>query len=200
MSAVIFDIGNVLIEWRPEAALGHLFATEQQMADALERIDFAGWNLEQDRGRSWAEGVAIGAEAYPEDAAVFETYAKGLADAHRAPIAGTATILYALAAQGVPVFALTNASVETVQVVREMHNFMSCFADVVISGEEGLVKPDAAIFETLINRNGLQAQDCIFVDDSPKNVAGAIAAGLKGVLFESPAKLEHDLRALGVLE
>ncbi len=199
MRAVIFDIGNVLIKWRPEAALGHLFETDQEMRDALKRIDFAAWNLEQDRGRTWEEGVAIGAETYPDDAAIFEAYAQGLAAAHREPIDGTIAILDALAAQDTPLFALTNASVETVQVVREIHGFMAHFGDVVISGEEGVVKPGPEIFDLVIRRNGLEAEDCVFVGDGPKNVAGAMAAGMQGVLFESPQKLESDLRALRVL-
>jgi HAD superfamily hydrolase (TIGR01509 family) len=67
----------------------------------------------------------------------------------------------------------------------------------VVSGEEGLVKPDPAIFDLFLSRAGLAAADCVFIDDSEANVAGARDVGMHALHFRDPATLRGDLRALG---
>jgi len=199
MKAVVFDLGNVLIRWQPEAALSHLFDSPEDMARVLAEIDFAGWNLEQDRGRSWDDGVAAGREAHPEQGHVFAAYAEGLAAAHREPISGTIALLERLHAVGTPLFAITNASERTVELVAEMHGFMPRFGDVVISGVEGVAKPDHGIFNTFLARNGYAPEDCLFIDDSPRNVEAARAVGMAAHHFTTADELERDLVERGFL-
>jgi 2-haloacid dehalogenase len=77
--------------------------------------------------------------------------------------------------------------------------FLTWFTDVVVSGEEKLVKPDAAIYTRLLERNGLQAGDCLFIDDSAANVAAARAVGMQAVHFTGVQTLRRDLAMHGIL-
>lgn len=196
-TSVIFDIGNVLIRWDPHRALAGLYDTAEALDAALDRVGFGDWNKEQDRGRSWAAGIA--AMTTEEGRKIAETYAAHLGPAHELPIEGTIEILDELHANGVPLFALTNANPDTVEAVKAMHPFMAKFKDVCISGVEGAIKPDAQIFEILFQRNGLSVADCVFIDDSATNVAGAEAIGLPALHFTDPAQLRADLRTRGIL-
>lgn len=117
----------------------------------------------------------------------------------RGPIAGSVALLEALAGHGLPLYALSNWSTETFRFARERFGFLACFRAVVISGEVGLVKPEPAIFELMADRYGLPPARTLFVDDAEANVTAARGCGFDAVLFRSPAALEADLRARGLL-
>ena len=117
----------------------------------------------------------------------------------RGEIAGTVEILAQLKARGRKLYALTNFSRETLPLARARCASLAPFDHVVVSGEIGLIKPDPRVFAYAIERCRLDPERTIFIDDSPLNVAGARFAGLRALLFASPAQLRSDLTALGVL-
>lgn len=86
-------------------------------------------------------------------------------------------------------FALTNWSAESWPAATELHPRLSLFRDVLVSGREGLLKPDAAIYQRLLDRNGLLAGESIFIDDSLANVEGARAVGLDAIHFTDAGAL-----------
>src|SRR5690606_38951097 len=96
------------------------------------------------------------------------------------------------------VLALTNWSRETFPMARERYDFLHWFEGILVSGEEGLVKPDPAIFRRLISRFDVDVSRAIFIDDSMRNVNGARQVGLEAIHFENADKLRRDLRALGL--
>ena len=196
---VVFDLGNVLIKWAPEVALASFFETEADMTETLKKIDFGAWNKEQDRGRNWDDAVAIGAAAHPEHAQLFAAYRDQLGPVHETAISGSVEILQQLYDEGAPLYAITNASVRTAEIVHELHDFMSLFRDVVVSGELNVLKPDAEIYRHFLGKHDLAADDCVFIDDSPHNVTGAEAVGMHGLVFTDPGKLAIDLQKHGFL-
>ncbi len=116
------------------------------------------------------------------------------------PIAGSVAILDGLSEAGVPLHAITNFSVEKWDGICARFPFLANgFGDTVVSAHVGLVKPDPAIFELFLDRNGLAAGDCIFIDDSPANVATAARLGIDAMLFETPGALASGLRERGLL-
>ncbi|MCL6283308.1 HAD family phosphatase [Ruegeria sp. 2012CJ41-6] len=199
MKNVIFDFGNVLIRWRPYAALNGYFSTEAEMLTCFEQIDFFGWNAEQDRGRSWEDGLAIAARDYPEHAHIFHAYSNGLDAAHGERVPGMSDLVEALHRRGVGLFGLTNAAEASFQAVKRTAPEIGYMRDVVVSSREGLIKPSPEIFEMCLSRNGIQASDALFVDDSAGNCRGAEAMGIRAHLFTDAATLQADLRALGLL-
>ena len=116
------------------------------------------------------------------------------------PIDGTVAILAELKAKNTPLYALTNWSAETFPIARPRFPFFDWFAGIVVSGEVKMVKPDPAIYRHMLERFGLRAGDCVFIDDSLANVAGAEAVGITGLRFTAPDQLRQDLARMGLLD
>lgn len=114
-------------------------------------------------------------------------------------VPGSVALLEALRTAGVPLFAITNFSAEKFALTQARFPFLRGFRDVVVSGAERLLKPDPAIYRLLLERNGLAAARCLFIDDSAKNVAGAQAVGMHAHHFRDAAGLADALRAHGLL-
>ncbi|MFN4057789.1 MAG: HAD family hydrolase [Roseinatronobacter sp.] len=198
MKAVVFDIGKVLIEWDARRAfapdLGSLDAAEAFIA----RVNFAALNLRADGGERFADLAQEIAD--PADRAVFETYVPNYALAVPHAIEGTWDLLDGLRARGYAIHAITNWSAETWPVGVAAHPRLgTAFGVTIVSGREQLLKPDPRIFALLCARAGLAPQDCLFIDDSPKNVAGARGFGMEAELFTTPNALEAALVARGLL-
>lgn len=198
MRAIVFDIGNVLVAWDPVAAFMPDFGDAGAVRDFLDRVGFAAWNAEQDCGRRFAEAVAAVPDA--ADAAILARYPERFHLTIAEPVPGTFALLDALAARGHPIHAITNWSAELWPIGLSVHpRLADAFGVTVVSGAEGVIKPDAAIFRILCDRAGVAPEDCFFIDDSPKNVEGAMAFGMAAHRFTDAVRLEADLRARGLL-
>ncbi|WP_417692828.1 HAD family hydrolase [Roseibium sp.] len=196
---VVFDVGNVLIEWDPIHLYQSLIPDAAEREDFLTRICSMEWNLQQDLGRGWAEAVAELSAEHPEKAELIAAYSNRWHDMVPGAIDGTVEILEELKQADVPLYAITNFSSEKWQEATTRFDFLkTSFIDTVVSAEERIIKPDARIYEALLGRNALNAAACVFIDDSPKNVEGAKAVGLEALHFTSPEKLRRDLLDLGL--
>lgn len=198
IDAVVFDIGNVLLDWDARRVYRPLGMSDNEIEAFFERVDFAGWNLEQDRGRSFADGVEYLAAQFPDDRDLIARYDTHWIESISGPIPGTVDILDALVAGGVSVHAITNFSAEKYAAERARFPFLHHFDVTVVSGEEKLVKPDPAIYRTLLARTRLAADRTVFIDDSTKNVDGARAVGMYAILFISPSDLRDSLRGFAL--
>jgi 2-haloacid dehalogenase len=199
VDAVIFDLGNVLIRWDPHPAIaatvGH---DEASRFLAAEDFDFHAWNHEQDAGRGWDEGEAGAAASHPHWEPAIRAYRSNFAASLTGTVEDSVQILRELHVAGTPLFALTNWSAELFPVALERFEFLRLFDDIVVSGAEGLAKPDPAIFATLQRRVGHPLGRCVFIDDSPANVEAARRAGLDAIRFTDTGHLRGDLRARGL--
>ncbi len=200
MTNIVFDVGNVLIAWDEHAAFRDAFPDDAAIDTFFDQIGFYAWNLEQDRGRSREEAVAAIHRKWPEHAPLLDQFFDRFADTIQTKITGSWTVLEDLKSTGHRVFGLTNWGAETWPVAKTVHpELIDAFEDVVVSGDEKLLKPDVRIYETLTNRNGLQPGECTFIDDSPKNVEGARAAGWNAVHFTGADELRSAIQDLGLL-
>ncbi|WP_417675414.1 HAD family hydrolase [Roseibium sp.] len=198
VDTVVFDIGNVLIEWDPENLYRKLLPDPEERHRFLNEICTMDWNLQQDLGRSWEEAVDELSAVHPDHRDLIAAYSERWHEMVPGEVPGSVAILDALNAAGVPLYAITNFSSEKFTEAKGRFPFLaSSFRDIVVSAEERLLKPDRRIFETLLTRNNLEAGACVFIDDSVKNVEGARAAGLEAVHFTGADKLRSDLAGLG---
>jgi 2-haloacid dehalogenase len=199
ITAVVFDLGGVLIDWDPRYLYRELIEDEAEMEHFLATVTTPEWNRAQDAGRPWAEAVEELARRHPERrdliTAYWERWHETLGDA----IHATVEVLDELRATGIRLLALTNWSGETFPVARPRYPFLEWFDGIVVSGDERLIKPDPAIFHVLIERYGLDPATSLFIDDQPDNVAAARALGFEAVLFVDAASLRADLGRLGLL-
>ncbi|MBN9496674.1 MAG: HAD family phosphatase [Alphaproteobacteria bacterium] len=198
-SIVVFDFGGVLVDWDPRRVYQHLLPDMAAIEDFLATVCTPEWNVKQDAGRSIADAEAELIARFPDKAHLIRAYYAGHEVAVGGAVQGTVDLLERLHAKNVPLYGLTNWSGETFPRSRWRFAFMERFRHIVVSGDEKLIKPDPAIYRTMLKHIGAPAEQCLFIDDSPKNVAGAKAVGMHAVHFQSPAKLEADLKAFGLL-
>lgn len=200
IKAIIFDFGNVLLEWNPRYVYQRYFPDDpDSMERFLHEVNFMEWNLLQDKGRSFVEGVALLSRQYPQYAHLIQAYHDNWIDSLGEAIAGTVSILKQLKEVGYKLYGLTNWSAETFPRARQRHDFFDLLDDMVISGEVGHVKPDPEIFQILLERIGRPARECLFIDDALANVQQAQRMGFVTVHFESPEQLKTVLQELGIL-
>lgn len=195
--AVVFDIGGVLIDWKPHLAWMEELGTREAVEAFMARVDFGPRNARGDAGERFADMATEIADA--EDAARLARYVDLYPRTVMDRVEGTWTILEKLKTEGIPLHAITNWSAETwPRGLTVQPRLGEVFGTLVVSGEEKMIKPDARIFETLCNRAGLAPEVCVFIDDSLKNVAGAKAVGMDAIHFTSPDALASDLRERGL--
>jgi 2-haloacid dehalogenase len=199
-NTVIFDIGGVLIDWNPRYLYSKLLPDDAAIEAFLQEIGFDDWNRRLDGGGLWGPRVAELVELYPHRQALIEAAHHRWHEMLPGEIPGTVAILERLAASQVPLYAITNYSTEKWIETKARFPFFAHFRDIVVSGDERMLKPDAGIYRLCLQRNGLEAQNCVFIDDVQRNVAAASTVGIEGILFENPPKLEADLKQRGILQ
>src|SRR5579875_262489 len=148
MTTAVFDLGGVVVHWDPvpavAAAVGHERA--QQFVHGCE-FDFGAWNYAQDAGRSWADAEAAAIARHPDLAEEIAAYRPNFVHSLRGLVPGTLEILRALHGRKVHLVALTNWSAETIHHLPEAFPELGAlFSDIVVSGAEGVAKPDPEIF------------------------------------------------------
>lgn len=198
IDALLFDLGNVLIRWDPRNHYRDRFAAPDDMEAFLADVATNAWNHEMDAGKPFAQAIAERSALYPQ-------YAERLAEwwSHWErmlgdPIDESVALLEEARTAGYRVAAITNWSAETYPIAKARFPFLDWFGDVVISGVEGIAKPDPAIFALALRRTGFVAERTVFVDDNLANIVSAQTVGLKTVHFASPEQCRAELRALGV--
>ncbi len=205
IDAVVLDVGNVLIRWDPREIYRKIFLTRDGSPDEakvewfVNNICDLAWNVQQDLGRSIADGNAALIRKHTEWKAEIEAYYGRHLEAAHAPIETSIACMRALRRTGIPVHGLTNYGRETFALARTRYDFLREFDGVVVSGEEGLVKPDPAIFQVLINRFKLTPGRTLFVDDTRANIDTAASMGFHVHHFTDEAALAPHLVELGLI-
>ncbi len=198
-TTVVFDLGNVLVQWNPRLLYEQLITDADELERFFDTVITHDWIRSQDAGRPFAEGITLLTERFPRYATEIRAFWERWEVMVPGPIDETVEILAELRQRRAPLYALTNWSGETFPIARQRFPFFDWFDGIVVSGEIGLVKPDPRIYRHLLATYGLDAGDCVFIDDSVANVAGAAAVGIAGLHFQSPEQLRRDLAGLALL-
>ncbi|MBK5413473.1 HAD family hydrolase [Pseudomonas sp. TH31] len=199
--AVVFDFGVVLFDWNPHHLYRKLIADDLEREWFLNNICTQAWNTEQDAGRTLAEATRCLIAQHPEFETLIRAYYDRWHEMLQGPLSGGVEILLALHAARMPLFGLSNWSAETFPYARKHFPFLSCFRDIVVSGEVSQIKPDAAIYNTSFGQIRMHLPDIkpdqvVFIDDVLGNVEAAIALGWQGIHHVS---LEHTRKCLTTL-
>jgi 2-haloacid dehalogenase len=199
IEAVVFDLGGVLIDWDPRYLYRSLFHDERQMETFLSTVATPEWNERQDLGRPFADGIAELADAFPQHADLIAAYRARWDEMLAGEIEGATYLLEELFEVDVPLYALTNWSAETFPVARRRFPWLGRFRGVIVSGEEGIGKPDPRIFELVLSRFGLRAGRTLFVDDLQVNLDAAERCGFQTLRFTTSEQLRAHLAGEGLL-
>jgi 2-haloacid dehalogenase len=157
------------------------------------------WNERQDAGRTFADAAAELLPAHADKAHLIHAFGRRFDEMIPGAIEETVDILRELKRAGVPLYAVTNWSAETFPSAQNRFDFLAEFDGIVVSGEEGVIKPDPRIFRILLDRYDIPADAAVFIDDNPANADAATNLGIHGIHFRSAAELRRELVALGLL-
>lgn len=197
IDTAVFDLGGVLLDWDPRYVLtGDGSTTADEL---LAAIDIDGVQRELDLGRPPADVRARWRATYADHAEHVDRYFDNWHDTVSGPLDDVVAIAWEVRERGLGLYALSNFSGEYFRDVSPRFEFLKWFDGLLISGDEGVIKPDPVIYDLLIDRFGLTAERTVFIDDRLENVETARIAGLTGIHFRSAQQLRDDLIELGVL-
>jgi 2-haloacid dehalogenase len=198
INAVVFDLGGVLIDWNPRHLYRRLFADPREMEDFLARICTDDWHQQHDLGGDIRQSCELLARQHAHYRDMIMAWADRGEEMAAGQFDRTVNVLRTLKAAGLRCYALSNMEPDAFTTRSARFPFMKWFDGQVISGFEGVAKPDSRIFEVLLARYDLDPEATVFVDDSKRNVEAARDLGFNVVHYTSAGQLERELRALGL--
>jgi len=198
IKAVVFDIGNVLIEWQPERYFDAAFGAARRRV-LFDAVDLHAMMNRIDEGAPFANEVARTAATHPAFAAEILHIRDHWAALAQPEIPHSVRLLKALKSRGIPVFALSNFGSDNFPLSAAQFPFLNMFDRRYISGVMGLKKPDPAIYVAVETDCALPPETLLFADDRAENIAAAAARGWATHLFETPEGFAQTLVARGLL-
>jgi 2-haloacid dehalogenase len=199
-AAVIFDVGNVLYGWDPEAFLARILPEDEKRLGFIADVGLWAWHDSLDGGRPFGEAAAELSGKFPDYAYLISAWGARFGETITDPVPGVHEIVWDLHARNVPLFAITNFSADFWPPFHAREReFFDLFRGIVVSGEEKLLKPDPALYLRALDRFGLKPEEALFVDDRAINVEGARAVGMHAHLFDGADGLRRRLEVDGLL-
>lgn len=199
VTAVLFDLGNVLIRWDPETPYRSLIPDADARRHFMTEVCPLDWHAQSDAGRPWAEMIEERIALYPQHAPLIRAWRERFNDMVVESIPGTVRLLEQLEARGMPLYALTNWAEDTFAENRPRFPFLEKFRHIVVSGAIKMMKPDPAIYHHTLEKLDRKAGEILFIDDSAKNIAAARDLGFHTHHFVAPEALEADLKQRGLI-
>lgn len=199
-SAVVFDVGNVLYRWHPRYLYEKLIDDSVELDRVCAIVMSDRWHWSLDKGRTFADIEPGLIEQFPGDAAYIRAWGTRFSESIDGPIEGMAAVVAELRAAGVPLYGITNFPGEFWTPFRVAETALfDRFSDIIVSGFEGIAKPDPAIFQLARERFALGEGEGLFIDDVEGNVRAAEAQGFAGHHFRDAEALRTALKGAGLL-
>lgn len=195
--AVVFDIGNVLVQWDPRHLYRKVFDDEAEMEAFLAQVCTMDWHMDHDRGVSFTENAARLKARHPDSAVLIDLWGERRGEMAPDRVPGVAPMVEALSAAGIPLYGLSNMPHGFFDELAARFPELRLLRETVVSAELGVLKPDPAIYLALIERTGLRPDATLFIDDSAKNVEAARKLGFIAHHFTGAEGLRAALQASG---
>ena len=193
---IIFDFGGVLLDWNPHYLYDPYFGDVEKAEWFLINICTYPWNAQHDAGKPVAEGTTELVAQYPEWEKEIRMYYDEFEKMLSGQIADMEEYIKELKGRGFRIYGLSNWSVETFAMIRPKYPILDLMEDMVISGKEKVMKPDAKIYQIALSRFGIKPEESVFIDDNVNNIIGCEAAGIHGIVFKDAGQLRSDLEKL----
>ncbi|MCQ2320637.1 MAG: HAD family phosphatase [Bacteroidales bacterium] len=193
---IIFDFGGVLLDWNPHYLYDPYFGDVEKAEWFLTNICTYPWNAQHDAGKPVAEGTTELVAQYPEWEKEIRMYYDEFEKMLSGQIADMEEYIKELKGRGFRIYGLSNWSVETFAMIRPKYPILDLMEDMVISGKEKVMKPDAKIYQIALSRFDIKPEESVFIDDNVNNIIGCEAAGIHGIVFKDAGQLRSDLEKL----
>ncbi|HSD37724.1 MAG TPA: HAD family phosphatase [Rhodocyclaceae bacterium] len=198
IDTVVFDLGNVLIPWDIRWLLRKIFDNETAVESFISDADIMTWHAQQDAGYPVAQAILEHSAKHPQHAHAIRAVYERWSETMKPAFAESVALLYELKEKGFRLYALSNFSAELFYQSRERYDFWDAFEGIVLSGEEGVNKPDPKIYNTLFERYAVKPESSAFLDDSLANVVSSRELGMRAVHFTNAAAARVELRKMGL--
>lgn len=198
IQAVIFDIGNVLIEWQPERHYDEWIGKARREA-MFEAVDLHAMNDRIDSGENWRDVIYETADQYPEWRDEIVMWHRNWIALASPVIGHSVHLLRALRAKNIQVFTLTNFGIESFDYASTIYAFLNEFDRKYVSGHMKVIKPAPRIYEMVEKDCGLPPSSLLFADDRSDNIDAANARGWNTHLFENAQGWADTLVSHGLL-
>lgn len=198
-SAVLWDIGNVIVRWNPRTLYQTFFEEPAECDRFLSHVCTMVWHVAHDLGVTFADNRAPLLERYPQYAEAIHAWETRWWEMFSGPIPETEAAIEALHQAGVPQYGVTNMSHETFDGTVAMSPAFDRLRDYVVSAHIGIIKPDPRFYAEACRRFGLAPKQVLFIDDSAVNIAAARAFGFDVHHFTDPSALRPALQARGLV-
>ena len=193
---IIFDFGAVLVDWDPHHLYVPYFGDAAHAEWFLTEICPYEWNTEADGGRLLSEITEERVAQFPKFEKEIRMYYDRWIEMMGGQIPGMEELIRDLKARGYGVYGLTNWSRETFPLVRDRYPVFGLLDGYVVSGEEMVKKPDLALYRILLERYGLRGEECVFIDDNPRNAFGGESLGIRGLVFHDAEQVRKELDSM----
>lgn len=199
VTTVVFDVGRVIVHWDLRNLFAKLIDDPEQLDWFLANVVTEQWHFLHDAGQPVAEMAVQRKREFPDYADLIDAYETRFLETIPGPVEGTADLMQRLDGRGVPLFGITNFGSDFWKQFRPTRPELDLLRDIVVSGDEKLVKPSPAIFQLAEKRFDTPASSMLFIDDNAANIAAADRLGWHTHLFTDAKSLEVDLVACGLL-
>ena len=186
---VIFDYGNVLVDWNPAYLFLPYFKGDKERCRYFtDHVCNREWFTRMDRGESMDVCVSELQKQYPQYADAVAMFRDRWFEMCNGEIPGMMELIDEIKAKGIGVYGLTNWPSDTFEEARRRFKTMGSIDKYVVSSSVKLAKPDPAIYKSLLSKYDLRAEECVFIDDRKDNVDAAVGLGMKGIVFPGTAE------------
>jgi 2-haloacid dehalogenase len=200
ISAVVFDVGGVLIDWDPRYLYRKIIPEEPVMERFLAEVCTSEWHSQHDVGASYADTIPALVVAHPEWETEVMAWSERFAEMYGGTFDGTVALLRDLHERGIPLFASTNWGAESWAAITARYEFFGWFDGALVSGEVGIAKPDPAFFDLLVETFSLEPPTTLYIEDNVTNLRAAARRGFATHAFVSSEALAADLCRLGLID
>ncbi|RYZ22425.1 MAG: HAD family phosphatase [Chitinophagaceae bacterium] len=197
--SIVWDLGNVLVDWSPRYLYDKIFDKPEERDRFLKEVCTMDWHNTVDAGRSTEEATDALVKEHPDLLHPIKAFYARWKEMFQGPIGGSVELLSELKAKGFRQYALTNWSAELFEQSRPDYPFLDWFDGIVLSGAEGITKPDPRLYLVLRDRYGIDFGSAVYIDDKEANVETAVRLGMDGIVFQDPEALRRDLELRGIL-
>lgn len=199
IDAILFDVGNVLIEWDPRHLYRKLLSDDSAVEHFLSQICTLEWHFAHDQGVSFEENAAPLKQKFPEHSDLIDQWALRYVEMSPREVVGMAELVASLKTTELGIHGLSNMPSTVYPMLRDQFSILGHLETIVVSGDERVCKPEPRIYELALDRMGTRPEKTLFVDDSLANIHAAERLGFKAHHFSQVTGLERALADLGVV-
>jgi FMN phosphatase YigB (HAD superfamily) len=198
IDAILFDVGNVLVQWDPRHLYRKLLPDEAAVETFLKDVCTLEWHFAHDQGISFEQNAASLKEAHPDHAELIDFWGARYLEMSPGEVDGVSALMDRAESAGLEFHGLTNMPSSIYPLLTEAFPPVARLKTVVVSGDEKICKPDLEIYRRALTRMGTDPARTLYVDDTLVNANAAVELGMVSHHFKHAVGLEAHLEELGV--